>query len=101
MILISLSRDSENWADDKKRISVGKVFAMLYSPLVKNISQQENISFNKLDNLPGTGKNDCLTKQDLINYLRYRKSEAFEVTTSPTSISTSPHLEQFDLTQII
>jgi 2-oxoglutarate dehydrogenase E2 component (dihydrolipoamide succinyltransferase) len=44
-----------------------------YSPLVRSIAQQENISFTELDAISGTGKDDRLTKQDLLEYLRERK----------------------------
>ena len=45
-----------------------------YSPLVKSIAQQEGIHFTELDKIQGTGKDDRLTKQDLLNYVRDRKS---------------------------
>ncbi len=46
-----------------------------YSPLVRNIARQEHISFQELDTIAGTGKNDRLTKQDLIHYLHTRSEE--------------------------
>lgn len=45
-----------------------------YSPLVRSIAQQENISFTELDNISGTGKDDRLTKQDLLNYVKERQA---------------------------
>ena len=44
-----------------------------YSPLVRNIARQENISFAELDNITGTGIDDRVTKQDILNYLQDRK----------------------------
>ena len=44
-----------------------------YSPLVRSIALQENISFTELDLISGTGKDDRLTKQDLLSYLNDRK----------------------------
>ena len=44
-----------------------------YSPLVRSIALQENISFTELDAISGTGKDDRLTKQDLLGYLKDRK----------------------------
>ena len=44
-----------------------------YSPLVRSIAQQEHISFSELDNITGTGKDDRLTKQDVLTYLNDRK----------------------------
>ncbi|MFZ4523414.1 MAG: dihydrolipoamide acetyltransferase family protein [Bacteroidales bacterium] len=43
-----------------------------YSPLVRSIALQENIPFSELDSIPGTGKDDRLTKQDVLNYLKDR-----------------------------
>ncbi len=43
-----------------------------YSPLVRSIALQENISFTELDSIAGTGKDDRLTKQDLLNYVKDR-----------------------------
>jgi 2-oxoglutarate dehydrogenase E2 component (dihydrolipoamide succinyltransferase) len=43
-----------------------------YSPLVKNIAAQENISTAELDKIPGTGADGRLTKDDLLNYLSKR-----------------------------
>jgi 2-oxoglutarate dehydrogenase E2 component (dihydrolipoamide succinyltransferase) len=52
-----------------------------YSPLVKNMAQQENITIEQLDAIPGTGMNGRLTKNDLLLYISQRtlktKSEAF------------------------
>ena len=41
----------------------------IYSPLVKNISKQEGISINELDNIKGSGKNGRITKNDLLSYI--------------------------------
>ena len=41
----------------------------IYSPLVKNISKQEGISINELENIKGSGKNGRITKNDLLSYI--------------------------------
>ncbi len=46
-----------------------------YSPLVRSIAQQEHISVQELDLISGSGKNDRLTKQDLMNYLKTRSAD--------------------------
>jgi 2-oxoglutarate dehydrogenase E2 component (dihydrolipoamide succinyltransferase) len=46
----------------------------IYSPLVKNISKQEGISINELDNIKGSGKNSRITKNDLLNYISNSKT---------------------------
>ncbi|HWZ36228.1 MAG TPA: dihydrolipoamide acetyltransferase family protein [Mucilaginibacter sp.] len=43
-----------------------------YSPLVKHITQQENISQAELDSIPGSGAEGRLTKDDLLAYIKNR-----------------------------
>jgi 2-oxoglutarate dehydrogenase E2 component (dihydrolipoamide succinyltransferase) len=45
-----------------------------YSPLVRNIAGQENISIDELDRIPGTGSEGRLTKDDLLSYIQYKNS---------------------------
>lgn len=40
-----------------------------YSPLVKNIAKEENISIAQLDTIPGTGKEGRVTKDDILAYI--------------------------------
>ncbi len=46
-----------------------------YSPLVKSIAKKENISFEELEKIPGTGKDNRVTKTDIFAYLEQRKAE--------------------------
>lgn len=46
-----------------------------YSPLVKNIAKQENISQAELDSISGTGQNGRVTKEDLMSYISSRGSK--------------------------
>ena len=43
-----------------------------YSPLIKSISKKEGILQEELDIIPGTGKNQRLTKSDLLDYIKNR-----------------------------
>lgn len=43
-----------------------------YSPLVRNIATQEGISAAELDQVPGSGADGRLTKDDLLNYIQNR-----------------------------
>ncbi|MCX6251176.1 MAG: dihydrolipoamide acetyltransferase family protein [Bacteroidetes bacterium] len=45
-----------------------------YSPLVKSIAKQEHVSMKELSNIPGTGKDDRVTKEDILNWVKTRKS---------------------------
>ena len=51
-----------------------------YSPLVKNIAKQENISLQELEVIAGSGKDGRVTKTDILNYLPNRGKTAQTVT---------------------
>ena len=51
-----------------------------YSPLIKTIAKEENIPFEELELIPGTGENGRVRKNDLLSYLEKRN-------TSNTSIN--------------
>jgi 2-oxoglutarate dehydrogenase E2 component (dihydrolipoamide succinyltransferase) len=61
-----------------------------YSPLVRNIANQEGISQAELDAIPGTGAGGRLTKDDLINYL----SNGNHVSASQPAASPQPNIQQ-------
>ncbi|WP_192350192.1 dihydrolipoamide acetyltransferase family protein [Algoriphagus sp. Y33] len=67
--------ESENSGDDR-----------FYSPLVQSIAKEEGISKSELANIPGTGKDARVTKQDMLNYLE-SKTTATKQTSSIPSIS--------------
>lgn len=54
-------------ADDSKRLF------RFYSPLVKSIATQEGISITELDQIPGTGAEGRLTKDDLLTYVQNKR----------------------------
>lgn len=45
-----------------------------YSPLVMNIAKKENVSFDELESIEGTGLNGRVTKNDILKYIEDRKS---------------------------
>jgi 2-oxoglutarate dehydrogenase E2 component (dihydrolipoamide succinyltransferase) len=47
-----------------------------YSPLVKSISQKENISIPELEQIDGTGKDGRVRKEDILKYIENRTSTA-------------------------
>ncbi len=53
-----------------------------YSPLVKSIAKEENISIEELESIPGSGKDGRVNKADMLNYLKNRGS-------SPSSTPTT------------
>lgn len=46
-----------------------------FSPLVRNIAKQEGISVAELETIPGSGMNQRVTKNDLLNHLTKRKTQ--------------------------
>ncbi len=60
-----------------------------YSPLVKSIAKEENLSLETLEKIKGTGKGGRLTKTDLLEYLKHAAAQpAIEpASQKPTQIS--------------
>jgi 2-oxoglutarate dehydrogenase E2 component (dihydrolipoamide succinyltransferase) len=56
-----------------------------YSPLVKNIAAQENITNEELDILHGTGSEGRLTKDDLLAYIQTKKGGAASEIANPAA----------------
>lgn len=64
-----------------------------YSPLVKNIAKQENISVPELDSIAGSGSNGRVTKKDILAYVANRTAPATNVqsaTAAPASAPSTP-----------
>ena len=45
-----------------------------YSPLVRNIAKKENISLEELETIKGSGTNERVQKNDILEYIQNRKS---------------------------
>lgn len=58
--------------DGGEVVREGKRF---YSPLVREIAKQENISMAELEAVPGTGENGRVTKKDILAYIEQRKGK--------------------------
>ena len=61
-----------------------------YSPLVKNIAKQENISQAELDSISGSGQNGRVTKEDLIGYISNRGNKSVAAPVAPAVSATAP-----------
>ena len=59
-----------------------------YSPLVRNIAKEEGLSMAELDAIAGSGNNNRLTKQDLMDFIAARKSGATPVSKTTVAAST-------------
>lgn len=75
----------------KEAVSVPQDFSAsdkFFSPLVKNIAKEENVSVSELEAIKGSGKDGRVTKDDILEYIESRKSqvESPKVETSATVI---------------
>ena len=61
-----------------------------YSPLVKNIAKQENISQAELDSISGSGQNGRVTKEDLMGYISNRGNKSVVAPVAPAVSATAP-----------
>lgn len=60
-----------------------------YSPLVKNIAKEENISVAELETIPGTGQEGRVTKKDILSFVQTKKSGGGIAATKPAAPSVS------------
>ena len=69
--------EAEKMVEEAKPVSVSDFSGSdrFYSPLVKNIAKEENVSFEELENIKGTGKDGRVTKNDILGYLENRASQ--------------------------
>lgn len=58
-----------------------------YSPLVKTIAKQENISFEELETIPGSGANGRVQKNDILEFIKNKKSGTTGAQTKKVEIS--------------
>lgn len=56
-----------------------------YSPLVKSIAKEEGIGLDELEAISGTGKDNRVTKSDMLVYLENRGNAPVVVKTAPTA----------------
>ena len=60
-----------------------------FSPLVLNIAQNEGISLNELQQIPGTGSQGRVSKKDILQYVANKKGGALPINTATNSIPTT------------
>jgi 2-oxoglutarate dehydrogenase E2 component (dihydrolipoamide succinyltransferase) len=67
--------------------------ARFFSPLVLNIAQNEGVSFNELQQIPGTGSQGRVSKKDILQYIAQKKAGHVNVqpivTSAPVNTSNS------------
>lgn len=66
-----------------------KTSTKFYSPLVKNIAKEENISVAELETIAGTGSEGRVTKNDILSFVEHRKLGTTFKSTPQTKVSAS------------
>ena len=72
------SVDSEEMKSDVQQSSVDesrKLSNRFYSPLVKTIAKEENISLEELETITGSGANGRVQKKDILDYIKNREAK--------------------------
>jgi len=80
-------KSESNLLTYKEDINDKTISDRFYSPLVKNIAKEEGISFETLNNIEGSGKDNRVTKSDLLDYIEENKKNTSSRTDPPTSYS--------------
>lgn len=73
---------AENTASKPSESAITSKEGRFYSPLVKTIAQQENVTAEELDNIQGTGQNGRVRKEDVLDFLQQRNKGGAQQTTS-------------------
>jgi len=75
-------KTSDTSAEQTQKMVVGVTYEIpardgerFYSPLVREIAQQNKVSLEELRTIKGTGSDGRVTKEDLMNYIATRKSQ--------------------------
>lgn len=61
-----------------------------YSPLVRNIAKEENISMAELETVPGSGKDGRVSKKDILAYVQNRQSNGHQAQPAASPAATKP-----------
>lgn len=77
-ITVEHDQDKEETAENQPLAerSPKPVAMRFYSPLVKSIAKEEKIPIEELDQVPATGKDNRVTKNDILAYLERKKSKS-------------------------
>ncbi len=65
-----------------------------YSPLVLNIAREEGISMSELEQIPGTGKDNRVTKADILNYVQNRGTQQQQPVAPVVTQTVTPVVKQ-------
>ncbi len=70
-----------------QEISAHSESGKFYSPLVRNIAKEENISLSELESIEGSGKDNRVTKKDILAFIENRGEASAQNTSSAAKSS--------------
>jgi 2-oxoglutarate dehydrogenase E2 component (dihydrolipoamide succinyltransferase) len=75
-------------SENSEATSIESGSGKFYSPLVKSIAKEENISQKELDSIQGSGKEGRVTKDDVMTFLKSRSSQPKAAASAPAAAPT-------------
>ena len=84
-----------NGANRHTQVNNMRGSSRFYSPLVKNIAREENITVDELETISGSGAEGRVTKKDILNYVEIRRTQG------PAKTVTQPATVQMSGTPVI
>jgi 2-oxoglutarate dehydrogenase E2 component (dihydrolipoamide succinyltransferase) len=93
------SQQPESTTSKQEHISVSRKSldaSRFYSPLVLSIAKEENISTSELNSINGSGKDQRVTKNDILEYVKSRGSKQ-EISSSKPAKSLNGNIEIIEM----
>jgi len=70
--------------------TISSIGGRFYSPLVRNIAKKEGITQAELNTVPGTGKDNRVTKDDILEYIKNRDNQTIQEVPVQPEVVTEP-----------
>ena len=96
----AIENEVEN-AIESKSISKVSDSGKFFSPLVRNIATKENVSMEELEAMIGTGKDDRVTKNDILAYIESGRTAAKPVKEEITAEVHQPKTEPKEIVKTV
>jgi 2-oxoglutarate dehydrogenase E2 component (dihydrolipoamide succinyltransferase) len=87
------SAPTQNTLDSEKtnnKIGKSSATGSFFSPLVRSISEKEKVSLEELESIQGSGLNNRVTKEDLLDYLENRSTKGATSTVEKSAAPAAP-----------
>ena len=68
-----ITPETSSLKKDENRNQIKNTSEVFYSPLVKKIASEEKITPEELNKISGTGRNNRITKKDILNYIENKE----------------------------